>query len=89
MIHPDADLAGIGNKVTIQLLSGFLEMWPPRETLPEFHGVTHYANDSASPEWLAAMREMYCEGERSPAQSDPHPAVMDASTPVLLRRQAA
>jgi hypothetical protein len=89
MIHQDADLAGIDSKVTIQLLSGFLEMWPPRETLPEFHGVTHYSNDSASAEWLAAMREMYCEGERTPIQAEPHPVVMDEQTPSLLRRQAA
>jgi hypothetical protein len=79
----------ISNKVEIQLLSGFLEMWPPRESLPEFHGVTHYCNDSASADWLTAMREIETEGERSPAQTEPHPAVMDEQTPALLRRQAA
>ena len=51
--------------------------------------LTHYCNDSASAAWLTAMREMETEGERSPAQTDPHPAVMDASTPALLRKQAA
>ena len=48
----------------------------------------HYVNDSATAEWLAAMREIESEGERTPAQ-EPHPVVMDASTPALLRRQAA
>lgn len=46
----------------------------------------HYCNDSASADWLAAMREMECEGER-PIQ-EPHPVVMDIFTPVFLRRQA-
>lgn len=48
----------------------------------------HYCNDSASADWLAAMREIECEGERSPAQ-EPHAIVMDPSTPALLRRQAS
>lgn len=48
----------------------------------------HYVNDSATGEWLAAMREIESEGELTPAQ-EPHPVVMDASTPALLRRQAA
>lgn len=51
--------------------------------------LTHYTCESSSTEWLAAMRELETEGERTPAQSDPHPAVMDESTPALLRRQAA
>lgn len=52
--------------------------------------LTHYnLQGSALPEWLDAMREWESEGERSPAQTDPHPAVMDESTPALLRKQAA
>jgi hypothetical protein len=48
----------------------------------------HYCNDSACAEWLREQIAMESEGETSPAQ-DPHPVVMDASTPALLRRQAA
>lgn len=51
--------------------------------------LTHYQGDSCSLEWLAAMRELETEGERTPVQTDPHPAVMDESTPALLRKQAA
>ena len=39
--------------------------------------------------WLAAHREMETEGERTPAQVEPHPVVMDENTPALLRKQAA
>lgn len=45
----------------------------------------HYCSDSSTAEWLAAMRELESEGERMP----PHPVVMDESTPMLLRKQAA
>jgi len=48
----------------------------------------HYSCDSSNAEWLEAMREIESEGELTPAQ-EPHPVVMDASTPALLRRQAA
>lgn len=60
--------------------------------------ITHYVDlkvedksigESATAEWLAAMRAMETEGERTPAQSEPHEAVMDESTPALLRKQAA
>lgn len=49
--------------------------------------LTHYCNDSASVEWLAAMREMETEGEITPIQAEPHPVVMDPYTPAFLRRQ--
>lgn len=39
--------------------------------------------------WLAEMREIETEGERTPAQTEPHPVVMDEATPSLLRKQAA
>lgn len=45
--------------------------------------------NSYASEWLAEMREIESEGERTPAQSDPHPVVMDEATPSLLRKQAA
>jgi hypothetical protein len=48
----------------------------------------HYCADSATAEWLREQIAMETEGETSPAQ-EPHPVVMDASTPALLRRQAA
>ncbi len=51
--------------------------------------ISHYTNDSSSSEWLAAIREMETEGERSPVQTDPPSEVMDIYTPALLRRQAA
>lgn len=51
--------------------------------------LTHYIYDSATADWLTAMRECETEGERTPTQTDPHPVVMDESTPALLRKQAA
>jgi hypothetical protein len=41
--------------------------------------------------WLAEMRAMETEGEKTPAQDEraPDEFVMDPSTPALLRRQAA
>lgn len=60
--------------------------------------ISHYANQKIrgksvgrcpTNEWLAVMRELETEGERTPAQTDPHPAVMEQSTPALLRKQAA
>jgi hypothetical protein len=50
--------------------------------------LTHYCGDSATGEWLAAMREMETEGERTPIQAEPHAVVMDPYTPAFLRRQA-
>jgi hypothetical protein len=51
--------------------------------------IIHYNDHAASAVWLAAMLEMETEGERSPAQVNPHEVVMDERTPALLRRQAA
>jgi hypothetical protein len=48
----------------------------------------HYCGDSASAEWLAAMREMETEGERTPIQAEPHEVVMSPYTPAFLRKQA-
>lgn len=48
----------------------------------------HYSNDSANAEWLQQMRKIETEGERSPAQAEPHEFVMDPSTPALLRRSS-
>lgn len=39
--------------------------------------------------WIAEHIAMETEGERTPAQTDPHPVVMDEATPSLLRKQAA
>lgn len=39
--------------------------------------------------WIAEHIAMETEGERTPAQTEPHPVVMDESTPALLRKQAA
>jgi hypothetical protein len=38
--------------------------------------------------WFHDLIEWEVEGERTPAQSEPHEAVMDMYTPALLRRQA-
>jgi hypothetical protein len=62
---------------------------PIIEDTVQIKPLMHYCNDSASAEWLAAMREIETEGEITPAQTDPHPAVMDEQTPALLRKQAA
>jgi hypothetical protein len=51
--------------------------------------ITHFHDDASNPAWIAEMLEIETEGERTPAQTDPHPAVMDANTPALLRKQAA
>lgn len=94
MIHPDADLAEyITRRPTIAELMAFtvpMRFAPigiPAEV--QIEPLMHYCNDSANAEWLKAMREIYTEGERSPCQRDPHDVVMDASTPALLRKQAA
>ncbi len=39
--------------------------------------------------WLREQIAMETEGERTPAQAEPHEVVMDESTPALLRKQAA
>ncbi len=39
--------------------------------------------------WLREQIAMEAEGERTPAQAEPHEVVMDEQTPSLLRRQAA
>lgn len=40
-------------------------------------------------DWIREHIAMETEGERTPAQSEPHEVVMDEATPSLLRRQAA
>ncbi len=39
--------------------------------------------------WIREHIAMETEGERTPAQAEPHPVVMDEATPALLRKQAA
>lgn len=39
-------------------------------------------------EWIREQIAMETEGQRSPAQSEPHEVVMDENTPALLRKQA-
>lgn len=51
--------------------------------------LTHYCNDSSNAAWLEMCRAEETAGERTPAQTEPHEVVMDASTPSLLRKQAA
>lgn len=54
--------------------------------------IMHYTGPkaaNANPAWIREMIAMETEGERTPAQTEPHEAVMDMYTPALLRRQAA
>jgi hypothetical protein len=50
--------------------------------------IEHYLNDSSTNEWRKEMCAMWDEEVR-PIQDEPHDVVFDASTPMLLRRQAA
>lgn len=50
--------------------------------------IQHYHDGAASLDWLWEMIEMEVEGERTPIQTEPHEAVLDELTPMLLRRQA-
>jgi hypothetical protein len=45
-------------------------------------------NDVAN-EYFRTLIEWETEGEITPAQTEPHEAVMDMYTPALLRKQAA
>ena len=45
--------------------------------------------DGDKTQYFRDLLSWECEGERSPAQSEPHEVVMDSNTPALLRRQAA
>jgi hypothetical protein len=39
--------------------------------------------------WFHDLIEWEVDGERTPAQTEPHEVVMDENTPALLRKQAA
>ncbi len=74
-----------------QAYADLLAAWPEasRPSAPPSNQIDHYINGVPNPAWLAIQLADETEGSRTPAQTDPHPVVMDESTPALLRKQAA
>lgn len=46
-------------------------------------------SNSEANEYFRELIAWETDGDRSPIQTDPDPAVLDETTPMLLRRQAA